>query len=629
MLDIPLKTARAPADGGRLESPVQRYLERLHARYAALDDGVVATYIPELARANPQWFGVAVATTDGHVYEAGDTRQPFTIQSISKALTYGLALEDRGLDTVLTRIGVEPTGEAFNSISLAPDTGRPLNPMINAGAIAATALVAGRSFDDRLARLLAVYSLYAGRALAIDEAVYTSESVTGHRNRAIGYMLRNFDIIDGDPGPALDLYFRQCSVAVDCRDLALIAATLANGGVNPVTQERAVRAGYVERILSVMTTCGMYDSAGEWMYSVGLPAKSGVSGGVMVVLPGQLGIGVYSPPLDIHGNSVRGVRVCQDLSRECELHVARVARSARSAIRAHYTLGAVRSKRIRPDGENEALARLGHRAVVYELQGDLLFAAMEAVVRTVVGRGEVARIAVLDMNRVTSVPETATRMLLELIECMESGGGRIVLVGVHEKHRRLLRFLQEHTAGQADRSRVLAFSNLDLALEWCESRLLDGAPGHRDPPECVSLADHSLCEGLDVAAVCELDAALEQRTYSAGEYILRSGADARAIYLLMRGDVSVTVLLANGQPRRLATLSAGMTFGERAALESAERSADVRANTAVECRVLTVATLERLASEQPAIGLAIMRNLLRNAMHTVDRLSREVAALTA
>jgi len=319
-----------------MKSPIQDYLERLHRSHADLREGEVATYIPELAKANPEWFGICVATTDGQVYEVGDARQPFTIQSISKPFTYGLALEDRGVDAVLARIGVEPTGDAFNSISLAPTTGCPLNPMINAGAIAAASLVAGDSPPDRFTRLLGAYSLYAGRALEVDRAVYESERSTGHRNRAIGHMLRNFDIVDGDPELALDLYFRQCSVSVDCRDLSIMAATLANGGLNPLSGERAIRADLVEKILSVMTTCGMYDYAGEWLYGIGIPAKSGVAGGILVVLPGQVGIGIFSPRLDGRGNSVRGIRVCADLSRDFELQFP--ARRARLAVRDSSTV---------------------------------------------------------------------------------------------------------------------------------------------------------------------------------------------------------------------------------------------------------------------------------------------------
>src|SRR5258705_3038573 len=295
-------------------SPIDRYVRLLHERFQNLDDGAVATYIPELAVADPAWFGIGVATADGYVYEVGDTRQPFTIQSISKPFVYGLALEDCGKAAVLERIGVEPTGDAFNEISLESPTGRPRNPMINAGAITATSLVRGESPEDRWNRILALFSLYAGRKLEINDAVYRSERDTGHRNRAISHMLRNFDIIQHDPEPDLDLYFRQCSIEIDCRDLSIIGATLATGGVNPVTRERVIRADNVDEVLSVMTTCGMYDYAGEWVYRVGLPAKSGVTGGTLAVMPGQLAVAVFSPRLDARGNSLRGVAVCEALS---------------------------------------------------------------------------------------------------------------------------------------------------------------------------------------------------------------------------------------------------------------------------------------------------------------------------
>ncbi|MGH7410105.1 MAG: glutaminase A, partial [Candidatus Methylomirabilis sp.] len=411
-----------------MKSPIQEYLERLHAKYAELREGAVATYIPELAKADPEWFGICVATTDGHIYEVGDTRQPFTIQSISKPFTYGLALEDRGRDAVLAKIGVEPTGDAFNSISLAPGTGRPLNPMINAGAIAAASLVAGYSPDDKLNRLLGVYSLYAGRQLSLDYAVYESERATGHRNRAIGHMLRNFDIISEDPESALDLYFRQCSVSVDCRDLSIMAATLANDGLNPLTGERALRTDFIEDILSIMSTCGMYDYAGQWLYSVGMPAKSGVAGGVLVVLPGQLGIGVFSPRLDARGNSVRGVQVCTDLSRDLQLHLLRVARSSRSAIRAQYSLAGVRSKRRRPEREEEILREFGKCVWVYELQGDFLLPAMEAVVRRIVEHSAVLDVAVLDLKRVTQIGEPAARILVDLVRRLQERDKQLVLV---------------------------------------------------------------------------------------------------------------------------------------------------------------------------------------------------------
>src|SRR5436190_3055241 len=302
----------------RDSSPTQQYLEQLHRKFALVQEGTVATYIPELAKANPNHFGIALVTTTGSVYEVGDSEVPFTIQSISKPFVYGMALEDHGVNQVLSKIGVEPTGDAFNSISLAPGTGRPRNPMINAGAIASAGLVQGGTTELRLQRMLEVFSRYAGRHLTLDEAVYRSESETGHRNRAIGYMLRNFSILESDPTPSTELYFMQCSISVTCRDLAIMAATLANRGVNPVTGTRAIREEYVSSVLSVMSSCGMYDYAGEWLYKIGMPAKSGVAGGVNAVLPGQLGIAVYSPRLDAQGNTVRGIRVCEAVSRDLE-----------------------------------------------------------------------------------------------------------------------------------------------------------------------------------------------------------------------------------------------------------------------------------------------------------------------
>src|SRR3989449_5837572 len=233
-------------------SPVQDYLEQLHAEFSRITDGKVATYIPELAKANPNWFGICLVTMNGTVYETGDSAQPFTIQSISKPFVYGLALEDHGRAGVLERVGLEPTGDAFNSISLEPGTGRPRNPMINAGAIATTALIAGKSPQNKLRRLLDTFGTYAGRDVSLDDAVYRSESETGHRNRAIGYMLRNFNILTSDPMPAVELYFQQCSVSMTARDLAVMAATLSNRGVNPLTGKQAIRGEYVESVLSVM-----------------------------------------------------------------------------------------------------------------------------------------------------------------------------------------------------------------------------------------------------------------------------------------------------------------------------------------------------------------------------------------
>jgi glutaminase len=313
------------ADVDEAEQALHDQLEAIHARFADVDEGAVADYIPELADANPEHFGIAGVGVKGRVIEVGDTDVAFTIQSISKPFVYGLALEDRGRDGVLERVGVEPSGEAFNAIELDEVSNRPYNPMINSGAISTTSLITGESQVERLHRVITTLSTYAGRDLQVDSATFFSERATGDRNRAIAHLMRSSGMLPVDDlDELLELYFQQCSVLVTCRDLAMMAATLANGGVNPVTGERAVEQRYVKDVLSLMLSCGMYDYSGEWAYRVGVPAKSGVSGGITAVLPGQAGIAVFSPPLDAKGNSLRGIRVFEELSTRFSLHFMEV-----------------------------------------------------------------------------------------------------------------------------------------------------------------------------------------------------------------------------------------------------------------------------------------------------------------
>lgn len=308
-------------------SPFRQYLNDLHEKYQSNSEGAVADYIPELALANPDWFGVCAVTQDGQVFEVGDCTQSFTIQSISKAFVYGLALEDNGREYVNSKVSVEPTGEAFNSIVLDEATNRPYNPMVNAGAIATTDLIKGKGATERLKRILDMFERYTGNALSVNVPVFLSEKSTGNRNRAMAYLMLNFGMMSDRIEETLDLYFQQCSIMVTAHDLGVMAATLANGGINPITGVQAIDSQYVQDVISVMLTCGMYDYSGEWVYRVGIPAKSGVGGGITAVVPGKLGIGTFSPLLDAKGNSVRGIKVCEDLSRDFGLHLFN-ARSA-------------------------------------------------------------------------------------------------------------------------------------------------------------------------------------------------------------------------------------------------------------------------------------------------------------
>ncbi|GAA2038008.1 hypothetical protein GCM10009819_23410 [Agromyces tropicus] len=283
--------------------------------------GRVADYIPELAGADPDAFGVTLASVLGRTYGAGDASTEFTIQSVSKPFVYAFACDELGADVVHRHVGVEPSGEPFNAISL-DGRGRPENPFINAGAIVTTSLVPAPDAGERFARIRDALSRFAGRELDVDEDVHRSEATTGHRNRALaGLALAAGTLGTDDVDAATDPYFRQCSLRVTTRDLALMAATLANHGVHPLTRERVVGERTARDTLSVMATCGMYDRSGAWAFRVGLPAKSGVGGGIVAVRPGDFGIGVFAPPLDEAGNSVRGVAMLEDLSATFGLHM--------------------------------------------------------------------------------------------------------------------------------------------------------------------------------------------------------------------------------------------------------------------------------------------------------------------
>lgn len=310
-------SAQATSDG----SQVDLMLADIYERTRPLQDGALADYIPELAKVSPDSFGIALATTKGKVHKIGDADIEFTIQSTSKALTYCMALEHCGRSSVLACVGVEPSGDPFNAIEFNPVTRRPYNPMVNAGAIAVSgmlrdALGAEAAFDRALER----FSQAAGRQLRLNEDVYRSETLTGHRNRAIAHLLVSAGALREPVEPALDLYFKQCSIMVTATDLALIGATIANLGVHPVTGQQVFDIESVRDAQSVMFSCGMYDYSGGWSYEVGIPAKSGVGGGILGVVNRQLGIGTYSPRLDRNGNSERGIATFKMMSGLLGLH---------------------------------------------------------------------------------------------------------------------------------------------------------------------------------------------------------------------------------------------------------------------------------------------------------------------
>lgn len=609
-------------------SPIQALLDSLHARYADFRDGVVATYIPELAKAGPELFGICLATADGFIYEAGDSRHEFTIQSISKPFAYGLALDDHGAATMLTKVGVEPSGDAFNAISLHKTTGRPLNPMINAGAIATTGQIRADTPEQRMTRILEMFARYTGRPMQIDRPVYESESRTGHRNRAIGHLLRNFDVLGDDPMAAVDVYFRQCSISVRCVDLALMGATLANQGVNPVTGERAIQDAHVENVLSVMASCGMYDFSGGWIYNVGMPAKSGVAGGVLAVLPGQLGIGVFSPRLDEQGNSVRALKVCEDLSRIWQLHQFNPPFSPHSSRRLSYTAADRSSTRSRHATERACLRNHGKRIRVVEIQGNLAFSTTESIIRDIIGQSGESRIAILDFHHVTAVNAAASRLLAELAD--ELGKHGTITFFTHT--RQLPNLRGQVTACWPDAAavdRMFRFPTTDQALEWCEDDLLR-ALMPAAPTGISDLRSFEIAAGLTEEELEVLGRLLMRRSYSRGDRIIRYGDEATDLFLITKGLVGVW-LGDPGDGRRVASFSAGTMVGELAFIDGERRSANAVADGDVECFVFEAEDFLRLQESHPRIHAKVLRNIgaslatkLRRANHYVSVLSAQM-----
>ncbi|PSK97788.1 L-glutaminase [Murinocardiopsis flavida] len=393
-----------------MRSPILDYLDTIIAETEHVVSGESADYIPELAAADPDRVAVALCTVNGTVYASGDTGHRFSIQSMSKPFAYALAIEDRGLESVLHHIGVEPSGEAFNELSLDPETGQPRNPMINAGAIAAHSLID----DDRQSavdRLLALFSQLADRPVEIDEAVAASELATGDRNLGLAYLLHSSGRLTREPRSAVEGYIRQCAASVDVRDLALMAATLANGGVQPNTGDRLFSRAGTRHLLSVMASCGMYDAAGDWLTAVGIPAKSGVAGGIIGVLPGQVGVAVFSPRLDPHGNSARGVAMMQRLSDDLGLHLMEANRPSRSSLR-----------------ETRTASVDGQEATIYVLQGDMVLSSIESLVHELITNPPKTELVVFDMSRVAEVLPVARRTSAETATKLCDEGHRIILV---------------------------------------------------------------------------------------------------------------------------------------------------------------------------------------------------------
>lgn len=392
---------------GQMRTPIPDYLTEILDSVRDIKDGEVADYIPALKDADPNLLGIAMTTAEGHTYSAGDVEAEFSIQSMSKPFAYAATLTDRGIDFVETKIDVEPSGDAFNDLSIEEGTKRPKNAMINAGAILAHQMLIGEdsTMQERVDRVTDFFSALAGRKLTMDKEVFQSEMDHSHRNLAFAHMLTSYGMMEGKAHEAVAGYTAQCSILVNVQDIAMMSATLATGGVHPVTGERVIKRSVVRHVLSVMASSGMYDSAGEWFTDVGIPAKSGVAGGILGAIPGQLGVGVFSPPLDSHGNSVRGVEVFKRMSSDMSMHMMEVDGVVSRSVRTVNT---------------------GDDTSIVTLQGSFTFNAAESLLYRLENEKLSSKV-VFDVSRVERFTGVGRRMTLEAMRRLCAEGKQVGL----------------------------------------------------------------------------------------------------------------------------------------------------------------------------------------------------------
>ena len=582
--------------------PIASFLKEVHDTSILNISGKNADYIPELSAADPNQFGIALTSSDGHIHEIGDSLNFFTIQSISKAFVYSLALELVGEQAVNEIIGVEPSGEAFNSIKFQDDN-RPFNPMVNAGAIACTALIYSLEGANAFYRIQEIMGRFAGRNLHLDEKVFESENATGDRNRAIAWLLKNNKIMKTDVEKSLLTYFKQCSLQVSARDLSIMGATLACNGFNPVTKKRVISIGNAIKTMSIMASAGMYDYSGEWLYRVGLPAKSGVGGGIIAALPSQFGLGSFSPPLDQQGNSVRGIEVCKMVSSYYNLHILETEGNVEDVISASYDLQNVRSSTERQEHDIKILFKYGKNAYVLELTGSLNFIAIDYIIRQV-NKHTAKEFIILSMRKVSRFSSGAEKMLEAFIQNIGNVNNKIIFSDIKFNSEIKSNILNSFKLNENISPRY--FKETNEAIRWVEDKLLTKYASTKKSSKRVSLEKQLLLKGLSSIELEFLKTQLIVRKYEVDATIISKGDAADGIYFLRSGQVDISVK----KNQTLTTLNAGTCFGEFSLVSPhTKRSANVVALTDCFCEYLPIKTLETVRLSNINIIEILLKNV--------------------
>ena len=607
-----------------IKSPILGFLETHYRSILADTSGSPADYIPELAIVNPDQFGIALTTVDGVTHSVGDCSVEFTIQSISKAFVYSLAVEKIGSDGVFKKIGVEPSGEAFNSIRLKEDN-RPFNPMVNSGAISCTGLVCDCISEDTFPVILDFLSEFSGRKLTVNEDVYNSEKSTGDRNRAIAWLLKNNNQFESDVDKILDVYFKQCSILVSAKDLAVMAATLAKNGVNPITKKRIISTETAVKGLSIMVSAGMYDYSGEWTYRVGLPAKSGVGGGIVAVLPSEFGLGVFSPPLDELGNSVRGIKVCKELSLQFKLHLLQGEDTTENCVRNVYDLSQVRSLHTRNPIDSDTLDQFGRRCSVIELGGNITLTQSDSITRAIteIINQEFIIISLLKVNKISFGAIEILRAFLHEIE--DSQEATIVFCGIQNddiNRAEIFANFQDFTV-----PKTLHYNNIDQAIEWVEDQLI-AKHGKYEAVEkgLENISQQPILKNMTSSELDLMKQNIELLDFASGTEIISLGQETDGIFFLLTGKAEIS--LGNGE--YLATVGAGTCFGELALISPhEERQANVIASANCRCAWLSADSLNRLFAQFSEMRSKMLLNLSSILVERLNKSNARVALNTA
>jgi glutaminase len=543
------------------------------------------------------------------------------MEALVRPFALGAALENRASAGLLARVGLAPQPAATEAEAAKAAPARARHPLTEVGAALMPGMIAKVAGAESQARVLELLGAAAGRPLRVDESYFKTLQSSVAAPDLAGE-LRAAGVAADDVENFVALGHRQSAVAVTCRDLAIMAATLANRGVNPVTGRLALGQQRTESVVSVLSSFGMGGHSGEWLFRVGLPATTGVSGGVMAVLPGRLGLAVFSPLVDAAGRSTRGLAVCETLARELALHAFDTVPDGPNVLRLRCHAGQVNSSRVRTPEEAQVLRLHGHTIKVYQLQGNLVFATAEVVIREVMRDFADLSYAILDCKRVASLSESAGRLLGELLVAMDAAGKRLVFT--HSAHLEVLRrFLKERLGERLD-SQFHTFRDGDFALEWCENRMMHDHLPTWQTVGSAALEDYELFAGLSAEELSVVAKHLLRRRYAQDETIVKAGERADELFLLAYGLVSVALKADSGAEKRVATFAAGSIFGEMAMLDGCARSANVEADTDCVCDVLRLEDFHRLGQANPPVKIKMLENLGRILSQKLRKSNREL-----